>query len=86
MAIELSKEDHREALASLEEFFRRELEIEIDDLRGRLILDYLLKELGPLAYNKGVADAQRYFLEKTEDLTGTCFEHPFTYWPTRKKG
>ena len=86
MAIELSKEDHKEALASLEEFFRQELEIEIDELRGRLILDYILKELGPLAYNKGVTDARRYFLEKTEDLAGTCFEHPFTYWPTRKKG
>ncbi len=86
MAIELSRDERKEALASIEEYFRVELEVDVDELRAGFVLDYFLKEIGPLAYNQGVRDAQRYFQEKNEDLTGTCFEHAFTFWPTRKKG
>ena len=85
MAIDLSRDDRREAVASLEEYFRQEFEKEIGEMRAGFVLDYILEEIAPLAYNQGVADAQRYFLEKTEDLKGSCFEHPFTHWPTRKK-
>ena len=38
----------------------------------------------PLAYNKGVSDAQRYFIVKTDDLTGSLLEEPFGFWADRK--
>ena len=83
MAIELSKADRQAASASLQAYFREELDQELSELRAKLFLDYLLKEIGPFAYNQGVRDAERYFRSKLEDLSATCFEDPLTYW--RKK-
>ena len=39
-----------------------------------------MNEIAPFAYNKGVEDAQKYFLRMTEDLPGTCFQEPMAYW------
>jgi Uncharacterized conserved protein (DUF2164) len=52
---------------------------------GRAWVDYVLKEIGPLAYNRGVQDAEEFFRKRLEDLPGTCFEPPLTYWQTKKK-
>jgi uncharacterized protein (DUF2164 family) len=46
-------------------------------------LEYFLKEIAPFAYNQGVEDAQKYFLAKTEELTGTYFEEGLTFWKSR---
>ena len=54
-------------------------------LKTTLLLDYIIKEIGPYAYNKGVQDAEAYFRAKTEDLSGTCYEDGLTYWTRRKK-
>lgn len=80
MAIELSKADRQAASASLQAYLRDELDQELSELRAKLFLDYLLKEMGPFAYNQGVRDAERYFRAKVEDLSATCFEEPLTYW------
>ncbi len=84
MAIELSKEEIKEVLPSLRRYFREELEEEISEMRAKFLLDYFLKEIAPLAYNKGVRDAEMYFRGKIEDLTGTCFEDGLTYWQKKK--
>ena len=49
-------------------------------MQAGFLLDYFLKEIAPVVYNQGVVDAQRYFIEKTEGLTGTLFEEEFGYW------
>jgi len=85
MALELTKEETAEATASLKKYFREEFDQELSDLRAGFLLDYFQKEIAPLAYNKGVKDAEQYFRGKTEDLTGICFEAPLTYWTRRKK-
>ena len=48
------------------------------------LLEYVLNEIAPFAYNQGVEDAQKYFLRMTEDLPGTCFQEPMTYWKKQK--
>lgn len=85
MGIELKKEQRKDAIQSLEQYFREERDEDLDELGAGLLLDYFLKEIAPLVYNKGVADAQRYFIEKTEDLTGSLFEEEFGYWYDRKR-
>jgi uncharacterized protein (DUF2164 family) len=44
----------------------------------------MLKEIGPLAYNLGVQQAEEFFRKQLEDLPATCFEPPFTYWRDKK--
>jgi len=84
MAIELSKQEIKEMLPSIQRYFREELEEEISEMRAKFLLDYFLKEMAPLAYNKGVRDAEMYFRAKIEDLSGTCFEEGLTYWQKKK--
>jgi uncharacterized protein (DUF2164 family) len=85
MPIELNKEEIEEILPSIQKYIREEFDEEIGGLKARLLLDYFLKEIGPYAYNRGVEDAERYFREKLEDLTGTCHEFGLTFWTQKKK-
>ena len=85
MPIELGKQETKEVLASLQHYFREELDQEISEMRAKFLLDYMLKEIAPFAYNCGVKDAEIYFRGKLEDLSGTCFEYGLTYWQKKKK-
>ena len=85
MGIELTKEEIKEIIPSIQRYFEEELEIEISEMRAKFLLDYFLKEVAPFAYNKGVRDAERFFRERMEDLQGACWEHGLTYWHQTKK-
>lgn len=85
MAIEFTPQEITEVVSSLRKYFREELEQELSEMRARFLFEYLQKEIAPLAYNKGVKDAEQYFRSKTEDLTGICYEQPLTYWSRKKK-
>jgi uncharacterized protein (DUF2164 family) len=81
MPITLSDETSDRAVASLKRYFNEELETELGDLKARLLLDFLLKEIAPSIYNAAVADAQTYLRDRLADLEGACFEPEFGYWP-----
>jgi len=57
-----------------------ELEDEIGDLKGALLLDFFLKELGPFIYNQAIKDAQASMQDRVNDLDATCYQPEFTYW------
>lgn len=81
MAVALSTEARKQALASIKRFWTETLDAEVTDLQTIAVLDFLLKEIGPSLYNAGVADAQAYLRDRVADLEGTCFEPEFAYWP-----
>jgi uncharacterized protein (DUF2164 family) len=81
MPVDLSDEARKQALASLKRFLTENLDAEASDLQAIALLDFFVKELGPSAYNAGVADAQTYLRDRVADLEGTCFEPEFPYWP-----
>ncbi|CAN5564490.1 DUF2164 domain-containing protein [soil metagenome] len=84
MKMEFSREQKAEIVASLQRYFTEELDFELRDMPAGFLVDYILKEIGPFAYNKGVEDAREYFASKVEDLTGVCFEEGLTYWKEAK--
>lgn len=84
MPIELSKPETKEAVASLQHYFREELDQDLSEMRAKFLLEYFLKEIAPLAYNQGVKDAEQFFRAKIEDLSGACFEEPLTFWHKKK--
>lgn len=86
MALELSKQEVGDIVPSLRKYCREELEWELNEMQAKFLLSYIMKEIAPFAYNKGVADAERYFREKVEDLSGTCFEPALTYWLAKRSG
>jgi len=80
MAITLTPEAEAETMASLKRYVREELDQDIGDLKAKLLLDYLLKEIGPVVYNQAISDAQTYFTSRVADLEGSCHEPEFVYW------
>ncbi|GAB7027846.1 DUF2164 domain-containing protein [Geotalea toluenoxydans] len=85
MAIELSKQDVDDIVNSLRKYCKEELELEISGMQAKFFLDYIMKEIAPFAYNKGIKDAEAYFQAKVEDLPGICFEEGMTYWHKKRK-
>lgn len=80
MSIELSKEVRAEAVASLQRYFEENLPEPIGELPAGLLLNYFLEEIGPVIYNKAIADAQVRMTQRTADLSGELYEAEFGYW------
>ena len=80
MAITLSQDVTKQLLASIKRYVAENLDQDIGDLKARMLLDYVLKEIGPTVYNRAITDAQAYFQGRVADLDGVCFEKEFAYW------
>ena len=80
MSLPMSKERKEEVIRSIRRFFAEKLEIELSDLQATFLVDYFFHEIAPFAYNQGVEDAQKHLVQLAEDLPGTCFQEPLTYW------
>ncbi|MDR3086188.1 MAG: DUF2164 family protein [Christensenellaceae bacterium] len=65
---ELPKEERDELLARLKHLSTELLELELGELKARLLLEELLALLGPLLYNLGVEDAAALMAIRVEDL------------------
>ncbi|MBE0645622.1 MAG: DUF2164 domain-containing protein [Bacteroidetes bacterium] len=76
----ISPEQKTAIVASLQRYFDEHFEHELNDLQAALLLDYIMKEISPLAYNRGIEDARQYFAARAEDLPGICFQEALTYW------
>lgn len=85
MALQPTPQQTSEAIHSLKKYFNAELDFELSDLKAKLLLNYLLKEIVPLGYNQGVKDAEEFFRNKLEDLSATCFEPDLTYWQQKPR-
>ncbi len=87
MAIELDPETSRQAAASLKRYFAEALDLDIGDLKASLLLQFILKEIGPSIYNRAVDDAQSCMQDMVSEIDGTCYEPEFGYWKrTRDAG
>lgn len=80
MGIELSKEVRAEAVASVQRYFEENLPAPIGELAAGLLLNYFLEEIGPVIYNKAIADAQVRMAQRAADLSGELYEAEFGYW------
>jgi uncharacterized protein (DUF2164 family) len=81
MAITLTHDARKQAVASIRRYLSETWEQDVGDLKAGLLLDYFLKEIGPSVYNRAIDDAQVYFRDRVVDLEGTCFEKEFGFWP-----
>lgn len=78
--MQLPEEVERELLGSIRRFFDEELELDIGDLKARIVLDFCLAEIGSRVYNHAIADARKYLQERMDDLEGACFEPETGWW------
>ena len=80
MASPLSNEQKAEVIQSIRRFAAEKLDLQLSELQAESLLDYFFKEIGPFAFNEGVVEAQKFLLRFGEDLPGTCFREPLTFW------
>ncbi len=80
MSIELSKEARADAIASIQQYFERNLPEPIGEMPAGLLLSFFLEEIGPAIYNKAIADAQARLAVRVADLSGELYVDEFQYW------
>jgi uncharacterized protein (DUF2164 family) len=80
MTIELSKQARADAVASIQRYFEENLPEPIGDLPAGLLLSFFLEEIGPVIYNRAIADAQGRMQQRMSDLTGELYAEEFQYW------
>lgn len=81
MAIELSKEARKEAVASIERYFREHMDEKIGNVAAGALLGFFLEEIGPAIYNRAVADVQERLQMRVSELDIEVHEDEFAYWP-----
>ena len=80
MAIELNKDTRAEAIASIERYFRENMDEPIGNIAAGALLGFFMEEIGPAIYNKGVADAQERLQMRVMELDIEVHEEGFQYW------
>jgi uncharacterized protein (DUF2164 family) len=80
MSIDISPEARTQAIASLRQYFSKELDQEIGDLKASVFLDFLLTEIAPSIHNAAIEKAQLYLRDRLVDLEALSAEPEFTYW------
>ncbi len=82
--IELDKVKRKDALASLQQYFDENFSEPLGDLPAGILLDFILEDIGPAIYNKGVSDAATRMQQRVGDLEGELFVDEFQYWSKLK--
>ena len=85
MTIELTKEAKQTALESLQKYFAENMDKPLGNLAGGALLNFILEEIGPSLYNKGVADAQERMQARIGELDYEVHADEFQYWRKPKE-
>lgn len=80
MAIELDKDVRKEAIASIQRYFKQDMENEIGNIQAGALLGFFLEEIAPVVYNLAVQDAQERMQARVSELDIDCHEEAFGYW------
>ncbi|CUH96354.1 hypothetical protein P22_2444 [Propionispora sp. 2/2-37] len=66
--IQLEKAVRQEIMGYLKEFFSKERDEELSDFQADMILDFVIKKIGPHLYNQALSDAHALMSKKIEDI------------------
>jgi uncharacterized protein (DUF2164 family) len=78
--IELDKDLRKQAITSIERYFRENMEEPIGNVAAAGLLGFFLEEIGPAVYNRAVADVQERLQARIAELDIDVHEDEFTYW------
>lgn len=80
MAIEISSDANKAAIASIQRYFIEKMDDEIGNLEAGALLGFFLKEIGPAIYNQAITDAQVRMQARVMELDIEIHEEEFPYW------
>jgi uncharacterized protein (DUF2164 family) len=80
MTIELNKDVRAQAIASIERYFKENMDERIGNIQAAALLNFFVEEVGASIYNQAVADAQERLQMRVMELDIECHEDEFGYW------
>ena len=83
MQIELSKDVHKAAVASIERYFQANFDEpnnKIGNIAASALLNFFVEEIGPSIYNQAVAEAQERLQQRVSELDIEVHAEEFQYW------
>ncbi len=80
MPIELAKEGRQQAIESIMRYFAENMDERMGNVSAGALLGYFLDEIGPLVYNRAVADVQERLQARVQELDFEVHEDEFQYW------
>lgn len=80
MPIDLPKDTRKEAITSIERYFRENMEEPIGNIAAGALLGFFLEEIGPAVYNQAVTDVQERLQARISELDIEVHEDAFQYW------
>jgi len=80
MTIEIPGDARKEAIASIERYFRTNMEEPIGNIAAGALLGFFLEEIGPLVYNQAVTDVQERLQARVSEIDIEIHEDEFQYW------
>ena len=80
MPIQLPDQARKDAIASIERYFRENMEEKIGNVAAGGLLGFFLEEIGPSIYNQAVADVQERLQVRISELDIEIHEDEFQYW------
>ena len=80
MPLTLSPEAQQQAIASIERYFRENMDEPIGNVAAGGLLGFFLEEVGPLVYNQAVADVQERLQARVMEVDLEVHEDEFQYW------
>jgi len=85
MSIELNKEIRKEAIESIERYFKENMDEPIGNLQAGALLNFFVEEIGPSIYNRAVQDVQERLQQRVMEIDFEIHEKEFDYWSKQKK-
>ena len=79
MAIEITPEARKEAIASLQAYAEVELDVQLGNLAADQLLDFILEEIGPTVYNRAIADVQDRVQARLSEIDVELQQPEFAY-------
>ena len=85
MSIDIPKEDRAQSITSIERYFSENMDEKIGNIAAGALLGFFLEEIGPLVYNKAVADVQERLQARLSEVDIEIHEDAFQYWRKYEK-
>jgi uncharacterized protein (DUF2164 family) len=83
--IELDKDVRKEAIASIERWFRENMDEPVGNVAAGGLLAFFVEEIGPAIYNQAVRDVQERLAARVAEIDLEVHEEPFRYWRRDEK-
>ena len=78
--IELNPDVRKQAIASIERYFRENMDEPIGNVAAGGLLGFLIEEIGPCIYNQAVLDVQERLQQRVAEVDIDVHEDEFGYW------